>query len=351
MLRAIELSDFRCYTSVLYRLGERGTAWVGANGSGKTAALEAIQKVALLRGFGKDEEMLRWGTTRYRLRARMTEGIAEVTYEKGKGTRVFWEGEPVQPLSQWIGRLPVVSLRPGDIVWIEGSAAERRRWADRLLCQLSPAYLEALSRYQRALQQRNALLSLPDTSSAQLEPWERILHTEGIRLQTMRIALSEQLAPILQEFYAHLGRESLNLTYQLSVNPQPEAWVQMQERLRSRERRLGRTLLGPHLEDFVLTLDGRPARGYASEGQKKSLLIALKWAEVAHLQQQNRPPLLLLDDIGEKLDRERLRAVGQLSHLAVQTFLTDTDENRILETFPEVEIIRMADLDRLTSLS
>lgn len=339
MLRAIELSDFRCYTSRIYSLGERGTAWVGANASGKTSALEAIQKVALLRGFGRDEEMLRWGTTRYRLRARMDAGIAEVTYEKGGGTRILWEGEPIQPLSQWIGRLPVVSLRPGDVIWIEGGAAERRRWADRLLSQLSPAYLEALSRYQRALEQRNALLNLPDGSAAQLEPWERILRTEGIRLQTMRIALAERLAPVLTEFYACFGEEALSLTYRTSVEPTPEAWTHIQQRLRPQEYRLRRTLLGPHLEDFILMLDGRPARGYASEGQKKSLLIALKWAEVAHLQSQGRPPLLLLDDIGEKLDRNRLRAVGQLSRLAAQTFITDTDRQRILDTFPEVEII------------
>lgn len=339
MLRAIELRDFRCYGYQLFSLGERGAAWVGPNASGKTSALEAIQKLALLRGFGKEEEMLRWGATAYRLRARLVEGVVELVYEKGKGTRLLWEGEPIQPLARWIGRLPVVSLRPADISWIEGAAAERRRWADRLLSQISPAYLEALSRYQRALDQRNALLQMETVPLAQLELWDAILIAEGPRIQTMRLTLVEALLPGLVEFYSRFGDEKIKLSYRLSVDPQAEAWRRSWQRLHPQEQRLRRTLIGPHVEDFVLELEGRPARGYASEGQKKSLLIALKWAEVAHLHQGGRPPILLLDDIGEKLDHNRLTAVGQLSRLATQTFLTDTDERRVRDTFPEVELI------------
>ncbi|MCX7763738.1 MAG: DNA replication and repair protein RecF [Bacteroidia bacterium] len=342
MLRAIELVDFRCYERALFMLGERGTAWVGPNASGKTSALEGIQKLALLRGFGKDEEMLRWGASQYRIRARLDEETIEVLYEKGKGTRLFREGQAIQPLSAWIGRLPVVSLRPADISWVEGGAAERRKWADRLLSQLSHEYLMALARYQRALDQRNALLSQPETPEQQLTLWEEVLLREGIVLQKMRQELSEKLLPILRAYYDYFGKEPVGLAYRLSVLPSKEAWEQAWKRLRKEEYRLRRTLLGPHLEDFVLTLSGRPARGYASEGQKKSLLIALKWAEMQYLLQQGHRPILLLDDIGEKLDRNRLLAVGRLSRFALQTFLTDTDEKRVRETFPEVEIRRMS---------
>ncbi|MCS6894888.1 MAG: DNA replication and repair protein RecF [Bacteroidia bacterium] len=341
MLRAIELSNFRCYAHIVLELGERGTAWVGPNASGKTSILEAIQKLTILRGFGKDEEMVRWGSSAYRLRARVSEGIVELLYEKGKGNRLYWQGELVQPLSQWVGRFPVVSLRPADISWIEGSAAERRRWSDKLLCQISPAYLEALSRYQRALDQRNALLSRADVMPAQLELWETLLISEGIRIQKMRQELSEHFSPILAEFYTHFGGEPLELNYKLSVEMEREAWLSAWQRLRKDEQRLGRTLIGPHLEDFILRLDGRPARGYASEGQKKSLLIALKWAEVAHLRAKGGQPILLLDDVGEKLDRDRLSALGRLSRLAMQTFLTDTDLQRVRDTFPEVEVVSM----------
>lgn len=342
MLRAIELRDFRCYTYRVFELGEKGSAWIGPNASGKTSVLEAIQKVALLRGFGRDEEMVRWGAGAYRLRARLPDGTVEVVYEKGRGTRVVWEGDAIQPLAAWIGRLPVVSLRPADLSWIEGSGAERRRWADRLLSQTAPAYLEALSRYQRALVQRNALLAQPETSLSQLESWENILITEGISIQRFRQYLAQTLRPVLEEFYGYFGGETVELTYRLTVFPEIEQWRKAWQRLRTEELRRGHTLIGPHLEDFVLSLQGHPARGYASEGQKKSLLIALKWAEVAHLRQKReQPPILLLDDIGEKLDSHRLRAVGQLSRLAAQTFLTDTEEVRVRETFPEVEIISM----------
>lgn len=324
----------------MLELGERGTAWVGPNASGKTSILEAIQKLTILRGFGKEEEMMRWGSSGYRLRARLSEGIVEVTYEKGKGTRVYWEGEVVQPLSRWIGRFPVVSLRPADITWIEGGAMERRRWADRLLSQLSPPYLEALTRYQRALDQRNALLQANETSLTLLEPWENILISEGVRIQQMRQELAGALAPIIAEYYALFGGERPHLIYKSSVEPDRQSWLSAWERQRKEELRLGRTLIGPHLEDFILRLDGQVARGYASEGQKKSLLIALKWAEVAHLRAKGRQPILLLDDVGEKLDKHRLSALGRLSRLAAQTFLTDTDLSRVQETFPELSVIQ-----------
>ncbi|MCX8112886.1 MAG: DNA replication and repair protein RecF [Bacteroidia bacterium] len=338
MLRAIELHNFRCYEIGRFYLGEKGTAWVGPNASGKTSVLEGLQKVALLRGFGKDGEIVRWGASQYRLRALWHNSVVEVVYELGKGTRLFWDGEPIYPLSQWIGRLPVVSLRPGDLNWIEGRAAERRQWADRLLSQAYPEYLSALSQYQRALEQRNALLARADPSP-QTELWEPILIREGIFIQTLRYELSKRLSESLQKFYAHFGKEPVQLTYKFSVEPLKETWERAWKRLRKDEYRLKRTLIGPHLEDFIVLLSGQPARGYASEGQKKSLLLALKWAEVAHLHQKGYHPILLLDDIGEKLDLYRLRAVGHLSRLASQTFLTDTDERRIRDIFPEVEII------------
>ncbi|MCS7297731.1 MAG: DNA replication and repair protein RecF [Bacteroidia bacterium] len=320
-------------------MGGQNSAWIGPNASGKTSVLEAIQKVAILRGFGKEEELLQWGASAYRLRAHLADGIVEVLYEKGKGTRVLWEGVPIEPLHHWIGRLPVVSLKPSDISWIESGAAERRRWADRLLSQSSPLYMEALSRYQRALSQRNALLALTETTPSQIEAWNHVLEQEGIQIQLFRYRLVEHLYPLLQEFYSGFGPEKVALTYRYSVEPALEDWRKAWQRVYAEERRRGYTLIGPHLEDFLLLLDGRPARGYASEGQKKSLLIALKWAEVAHLQRYGSPPLLLLDDIGEKLDEHRLQAVGRLSQLASQTFITDTDENRVRRAFPEIEIL------------
>jgi DNA replication and repair protein RecF len=268
--------------------------------------------------------------------------MVEVTYEKNQGTRVSWEGETVSPLARWIGRLPVVMLRPSDTDWIEGGAGGRRRWVDRLLCQAFPDYLAALSDYQRALAQRNALLAQPEYSLEQLSAWEKLLMQHGTLIQRRRMELVQELQPLLTQFYSQLASEPVSLSYKLTAEPDSAEWLRAWERLRSQEKRRGYTLLGPHAEDFLLSIEGKPARHYASEGQKKSLLIALKWAEMAYLRtHRSAAPLLLLDDIGEKLDSHRLAAVGQLSRLAGQTFLTDVEERRIREAFPELPVYRM----------
>ncbi len=339
---AIELQDFRKHARALVEVSEVGLAFVGPNASGKTSFLEALHKVALLRGFGREEEMVRWGAQGYRLRARLTEGIVEVRYQKGRSTQVLWEGQPVQPLARWIGRLPVVLLRPGDTEWIEGGGTLRRRWADRLLSQADPAYLEALAQYEKALTQRNALLAQPDPSPLQLEAWETHLVRAGIYIQKARMQLVEALQAPLRQFYSAIGPEQPSLSYSLSTVPDLAAWQASWNRLRKAERLRGRTLIGPHVEDFRLELEGHVARGHASEGQKKSLLIALKWAEMTYLSRLHpHGPILLLDDIGEKLDARRLAAVGQLSRTASQTFVTDTDEKRLREAFPELPVHRL----------
>lgn len=339
-VHALELSHFRRYEYRHFTFEETGQAFVGPNAAGKTTLLEALHKVALLRGFGKENELVQWGQDGYRLRARLSSGLVEVAYQKAQGTRVVWQGEEVRPLAEWIGRLPVVVLRASDTEWIEGPAALRRRWADRLLSQLSPAYLAALSRYQQALAARSALLA-QSASLEELQAWERLLIQEGLVLQRHRLDLAEALQASLERFYSELGPEKPHLTYRLAVEPAEEAWRRAWERWRPLEQRRGYTLLGPHAEDFVLSLDDKPARGYTSEGQKKSLLIALKWAETIHLSQRHRPPLLLLDDIGEKLDSQRLKAVGRLARLASQTFLTDTDPQRVQRAFPELPLCQI----------
>ncbi|MCS6790367.1 MAG: DNA replication and repair protein RecF [Bacteroidia bacterium] len=338
-IEAIELTNFRRYEKALFEVSPQGLAWVGPNASGKTTLLEAIHKVAILKGFGREEEMLRWGASWYRVRLRLSEGLAEMSYERGKGTQLIWNGSPVSPLSQWLGRLPIVSLRPADVEWIESGAEARRRWSNKILSQLSPEYFAALYAYQRATDQRNALLAQGNVSPVLLEPWEAQMIRYGTLIQTKRLALVEALQPALQTFYSQFGSEKVKLEYRLTCEPSAEGWHHRWRTLHAQEQQKARTLLGPHREDFALYLQGKLARTHASEGQKKSLLIALKWAEAQHLQQLTlRGILLLLDDIGEKLDRMRLSAVGQLSRLAMQTFLTDVEERRVRDAFPELPI-------------
>ena len=346
LIRGLEVTSFRCYEKGLWHFGEGGALLVGPNGAGKTTILEALSKIALLRGFGSDAEMIYWGKSGYRLRGLLAEGVVEIRYEKGQGTEVFFQGEVIRPLRLWVGRLPLITFRPGDTEWIEGPAAIRRRWADRLLVQLFPDYLEALLTYERALAQRNALLATePPPTLEALQLWERPLLEAGLLIQEKRLWLVQTLKPLLQTTHTieNLPVE-IDLRYKASTaTPSREAWETKWHQLRKEELRRRRTLIGPHTEDFQVLFAGRPARGYTSEGQKKWLLIALRWAEVRLFNQLlHRKPLLLLDDLGEKLDSLHLAALGRLSTEAAQVFVTDVEERRGKDLFPALEVIRIS---------
>ncbi len=345
ILRGLEVANFRCYEKRMWHFAETGALLVGPNGAGKTSLLEAIAKIAILRGFGTDMEMVRWGTTGYRLRGLFSEGVAEVRYQKGQGTQVWWQEEPIQPLRLWIGRIPLIVFRPGDTEWIEGSSAVRRHWANKLLSQLFPEYLQALIHYERLLAQRNALLmtEAPDPIH-HLTLWERPLTEIGLLLQEKRLWLAQTLQPLLQATHTIKSiPATVELKYRLSTaTATPEAWQEKWTTLRKEELRRKRTLVGPHTEDFQLLFQGRPARGYTSEGQKKWLMIALRWAEVRLFHQfLQRKPLLLLDDLGEKLDGIHLAALGRMSAEAAQVFATDVEAQRgreLLKTIPVVVV-------------
>lgn len=344
-LRGLEVLDFRCYDRGLWHFSKAGALLVGPNGAGKTSILEAIAKIAILRGFGSDTEMVRWGASAYRIRGLLAEGLVEVRYERGRGTQLLWQGEVLQPLRLWVGRIPLVVFRPGDTEWIEGPGAIRRRWADRLLSQFFPEYLQALVQYERVLAQRNAILTgdAPDKEkNAAL--WEKPLMEAGLILQERREWLTKALKPLLEATHAIEGvPAAVELRYRLSVPAlTPEAWQQKWASLRKEEICRGRTLIGPHTEDFQLLFNSRPARGYTSEGQKKWLLIALRWAEVRLFNQfLQRKPLLLLDDLGEKLDAIHLQSLGKMGGEAAQVFVTDVEERRGRGLFPDLPVIEV----------
>ncbi len=347
-VRGLEVWCFRCYERSLWEFSQEGVRLIGPNGAGKTTLLEAIAKVAILRGFGSDAEMTRWGAPGYRLRARLEltpgeSGIVEVRYEQKQGVQLSWEGAPVVPLRAWVGRLPVVIFRPGDIEWIEGGGAVRRRWADRLLSQLYPTYLEALVQYEKALAQRNALLKAdPPPTVDVLIPWEHLLMQAGLELQRQRLWLAQALQPLLEDTHAFAtDAGSIRLSYKLSTeSPSPQAWQTKWPTLRREELRRGHTLMGPHLEDFTLEFKAHPAKGYASEGQKKWLLIALRWAEMRLFKRlHGQQPLLLLDDVGEKLDQAHLAALARLGREAKQVFLTDVEVARTQSLFPNLDLL------------
>ena len=237
-------------------------------------------------------------------------------------------------LSEHIGLIPVVMVSPSDTLLIEGSSEERRRLMDQVIAQLDRSYIDALNRYNKALLQRNALLrdEEHEPDPALMELLEEEMAREGEKVFASRSAFVEQLAPIFQQLYTTMsgGREEVSLGYVSHCQRGP--LLEVIRRDRAKDRAVGYSLHGIHRDELEILLDGHPMRREGSQGQLKTFVIALKLAQYEYLMKgQGNMPLLLLDDIFDKLDATRVEQIIRLvaSQQFGQIFITDTNRDHI----------------------
>lgn len=238
-------------------------------------------------------------------------------------------------LSEHIGLIPVVMVAPSDILLIEGGSEERRRLMDMVISQLDVTYIESLNRYNKALQQRNSMLKAEDS-----EPdWEVMsileeqMAMEGESIYQKRDAFVKELIPLFQHYYATIsgGHEEVSLSY--VSHCQRGDLLDVIRRDRMKDRAVGYSLHGVHRDDLSILLDGHPMRREGSQGQLKTFVIALKLAQYNFLEHSNihTKPILLLDDIFDKLDATRVEKIVQLvsGEGFGQIFITDTNRDHL----------------------
>jgi DNA replication and repair protein RecF len=308
-LAALRLRDFRNYARLDAEFKPGFHLLLGDNAQGKTNILEAIYLLATLRSFRGvgGAQMVRHGQKGYFVGAGM---LARAAHE----IKIYWsplerklslDGQPVRLLGDYLGTLRAVVFCTEDLQLVKGTGRLRRRFMDLLLTQTHAGYLPLLQRYAAALRSRNALLKLPASDPRALEGFTRQLVEAGVELMRLRRDLWPRVAPLAREAGARLAGpgETLELVYQPSVRA--DFAVEL-ARNRAREQVFRSTLLGPHRDDVQLLLDGKPAAKFASEGQKRSIAIALKLAQAEYLSSiHGAPPILLIDDIMGELDARR----------------------------------------------
>ena len=318
------------------------TAICGPNGRGKTNLLDAIHYLGFTRSYFShtDNGSVRFGCQGFRIdghwqwrRDRLTTTC--ILRETGK-KEFSVDGEPVTKFSSHIGRLPMVFIAPDDIALINEGGEGRRKFMDTLISQVDPGYLEALIRYNRILQERNGLLkwmsSQPTASMTLLDVLDHQLSVEGKIIHQIRKQFMEGFIPTMVSFYDEVSgsAESIRPTYVSQLESGEMASLLHQSR--AADLQMQRTRIGIHRDDLETRMDGYPFRQTASQGQRKSLLFAMKLAAFEVLKEaKGAPPLLLLDDIFEKLDERRmqnlLHRVCVLNH--GQVLLTDTHKERV----------------------
>lgn len=339
-LQSLYLYNFRLYKEAAFDFDSGINIIHGANARGKTTLLEAIHFLMTGRSFrtSQTKDLIKEGASHFYLEASFIKfGIEQrlkISFD-GLDKKIVHNSTVLSSHSHLIGLIPGVTFHPDDAAIVKGSPLVRRHLMDLQIAQVDPLYVHHLTRYNRAMRQRNHLLRLKNPTA--IESWEFEMANGAAYIVEKRLKTVEGLSEQSHSLHQCLSgtAENLNLVYKnggiTGCNGQ-SAWRQYYldqfYRQRKREMVLGVTLTGPHKDDLTILIDGKEARFFASEGQQRSCIAAMRMAEWEQLKKQSpdTPPLMMIDDIGIGFDQVRRNKL--LDHLRGlnQVFLTTTSD-------------------------
>jgi DNA replication and repair protein RecF len=314
MLLELQLRDFRCFEALAVEFGPGFNFFIGRNGQGKTSILEAA--CVLLRLQSQRSSTLppavRFGEIAFGVSGRIENHLLEFRYSALR-RRVSIDEVEQRTLGEYLRLGRVVSFANPDIELVRGGSDSRRRYLDFLATQIDPLYRPSLRAYERALRSRNALLKSAPRRPREIAAYDPQLIEHGTKLGMMRARLVERLAPLAAEAYFQISdaEESLRLRF---APGNSDDFARDLANSHAQETRLRQTVVGPHRDDIDLIMEGKKVQQYASEGQQRTIALALKIAQARMFQmEEGEPPLLLVDDIFGELDPVRRNAL--LRHL------------------------------------
>jgi DNA replication and repair protein RecF len=334
-LAHLRLRDFRNYARLDAGFSPGFHLLLGQNAQGKTNVLEAIYLMATLRSFRGvgGAHMIRHGQKGYFVGGQVVgRGEHDIKiYWSAAERKLSLDHQPVRKLTDYLGVVRVVIFCTEDLQLVKGPSRARRRFVDLLLTQTHPAYLPLLQRYARALRSRNALLKQRAPDEAALDSFSAELVRLGDDLIKLRRELVPKLSPLARLAYRRISHDAEELRLEYHPSVKNDFSVELAQ-ARRRERTYRSTLIGPHRDDFPMLLNDRSAAQFGSEGQKRTLAIALKMAQAEYLTGiHGSPPILLIDDVMGELDAKRrggfLPLLERTHHSRGQVFMTCTEEN------------------------
>lgn len=341
-LEHLSIINYKNIAEATLALSPKINCFIGSNGAGKTNVLDAVYFLSFCHSAQtvQDSLVLRHGEEFFMLEGQYSASFTVHCGMKKGMKKVFkCDGKAYKRLSEHIGLIPIVFISPSDTLLIDGSSEERRRLMDVAIAQLDRNYIEALNRYNKALQQRNVLLKMEDTEPDEemLSLWEEQMAREGEIIYAKRSAFVEKLVPLFQQFYTTIATDNEQVALRYVSHCQRGPLLEVIQRDRFKDRAVGYSLHGVHRDDLEMLLDGHPMRREGSQGQQKTFAIALKLALYMLIRGEkkeergNDAPILLLDDIFDKLDAQRVEQIVKLvaSDQFGQIFITDTNRDHI----------------------
>lgn len=343
ILKSLSVIDFKNIESAELEFSPNINCFLGNNGMGKSNLLDALYFMSYCRSFTgvADSLLVRRGATAGGVRGRyFRRGLdEEISASVRGGQRKIFKrsGKPYQRLSEHLGLFPAVLLSPADMELSSGEPAERRRFLDQIISQQDAVYLTNLMNYNATLEQRNRLLKDESSDWGLFDTLEMQLEYYAEYIIRRRHEAVEHLQAIFTPYYRTIsgGAEEPLLKYSTSDYSAVGGLAEHLKNSRRRDFALHHTASGPHRDDLEMTLDGLPVRRTASQGQTKTFTTALRFAQYELLRESlGVKPLLLLDDIFDKLDANRVEAIISLvgnSESFGQIFITDTNRRHLDE--------------------
>lgn len=350
-LEKITITQYRNFALDSFGFDAPVVGITGLNGAGKTNLLDAIYYLCYTKSYFQSKEInnVQHGTQGFRIEGSFAGEQIICKWKEGKKT-IEHDGNLYEKVTDHIGKYTSVMIAPDDIQLINEGSELRRKFIDGLLSQGDPVYLEHLLLYQKFLVQRNAYLKLnafQNMSHDLIDIYDEQLAVHGAYLIQERELLSQQIPALVQEYYAGLSGDAEVVGIQYRRCSEPGQLLTLLQSSRKRDMEYKRTLHGPHTEDWLFLISDNLLKAHASQGQKKSFLISLKLSHIKWLQNSNKKPFLLLDDIFEKLDRRRLSHLfGLLQQCSLsQIFMTHTSSEDLMEIvsryYDKVQLVKL----------
>ena len=349
-LKSLQLVNYRNFEDLQLKFSEKINCFIGNNGVGKTNILDAIYNLSFTKSWLNplDTQNIRYGQDFFLIKGKYLPANNEIEIscglKRGKKKSFKKNGKEYGKLADHIGLIPLVSISPYDSNLILGGSEERRKFIDGVIAQFDKDYLQALIKYNRVLTQRNKLLKQFAEQNIfekdSLEVWNMQLVEYGTFIYDKRKKFLDELSPIFQKYYNFISNDNENV--QLDYRSQlTDNFKQLLEQNLDKDRVLQYTSTGTHKDDLIFKLKEHPLKKNASQGQQKTYLIALKLAQFDYIKNiSNTPPILLLDDIFDKLDSRRVEQIIKLvadRHFG-QIFITDTNQERLDKILNKINI-------------
>ncbi len=340
LLNSISILNYRSLSSVELALSPKINCFIGCNGVGKTNLLDAVYYLSFCKSAigTADSQHIKHGEQFFMIQGSYVSDLGvndefSCGLKRGEKKQFKRNKKNYEKLSEHIGLVPLVMISPADYNLISAGSDERRRFMDVVISQYDKEYLHSLIRYNRALAQRNVMLRGDrELDPEMMELVEQMMAAEAVKVYEGRTAFVERLIPIFQQFYKEIAGESEAVSLSYRSNLSDYSLAELLAASRFDDRRVGYTTKGVHKDELVMQLNGYPIKKEGSQGQNKSYLVALKLAQFDFLHRCNgETPILLLDDIFDKLDSRRVEQIVRLvsGERFGQIFITDVNRDHI----------------------